>query len=79
MERDVNTTLPVTNSQISTHTLTWSVTDYVLAVEFVLFISTHTLTWSVTGFLLPLFLMVLISTHTLTWSVTKTHIYFNDV
>ena len=68
----VNTTLPVTNSQISTHTLTWSVTDYVLAVEFVLFISTHTLTWSVTGFLLPLFLMVLISTHTLTWSVTGT-------
>ena len=26
VERDVNTTLPVTNNQISTHTLTWSVT-----------------------------------------------------
>ena len=28
-------------------------TDYVLAVEFVLFISTHTLTWSVTFLFAP--------------------------
>ena len=33
---------------ISTHTLTWSVTDLTLALEYSDSISTHTLTWSVT-------------------------------
>ena len=57
-------------AQISTHTLTWSVTTVSFVIPFGLPISTHTLTWSVTfigsysGFKLT------ISTHTLTWSVT---------
>ena len=34
--------------KISTHTLTWSVTDSVIALIPVITISTHTLTWSVT-------------------------------
>ena len=33
---------------ISTHTLTWSVTDVVLEARQKIEISTHTLTWSVT-------------------------------
>ena len=33
---------------ISTHTLTWSVTEAVAKYETALSISTHTLTWSVT-------------------------------
>ena len=33
---------------ISTHTLTWSVTDYFAAKAVDKVISTHTLTWSVT-------------------------------
>ena len=34
---------------ISTHTLTWSVTSYFVYKNIAFFISTHTLTWSVTG------------------------------
>ena len=34
---------------ISTHTLTWSVTDVGAAIIYVVQISTHTLTWSVTS------------------------------
>ena len=34
---------------ISTHTLTWSVTEVVSAGTESIIISTHTLTWSVTG------------------------------
>ncbi len=55
---------------ISTHTLTWSVTeqtDYVIEQNC---ISTHTLTWSVTFLLLIILTLTIISTHTLTWSVT---------
>ena len=36
------------NENISTHTLTWSVTIAALGVAEVVEISTHTLTWSVT-------------------------------
>ena len=38
-----------TEIDISTHTLTWSVTSQVKAVNLDKQISTHTLTWSVTG------------------------------
>ena len=38
-------------SSISTHTLTWSVTDDDIGGEWREVISTHTLTWSVTTFL----------------------------
>ena len=36
------------NRQISTHTLTWSVTLSNILYTLIIFISTHTLTWSVT-------------------------------
>ena len=57
-------------SKISTHTLTWSVTEYHEYFVLNSSISTHTLTWSVTGDLVLEFLGLDISTHTLTWSVT---------
>ena len=34
---------------ISTHTLTWSVTEYLHILQILILISTHTLTWSVTS------------------------------
>ena len=56
---------------ISTHTLTWSVTNSRSKRSRPFVISTHTLTWSVT---LKIDYFVknsfIISTHTLTWSVT---------
>ena len=55
---------------ISTHTLTWSVTDLTVNTVRTLDISTHTLTWSVTIGFGGCFLEAHISTHTLTWSVT---------
>ena len=56
---------------ISTHTLTWSVTAFLLSSTFtILVISTHTLTWSVTYIALYGKSHKYISTHTLTWSVT---------
>ena len=55
---------------ISTHTLTWSVTYLDNAYRLTLTISTHTLTWSVTGRVLKCPDSMDISTHTLTWSVT---------
>ena len=60
---------------ISTHTLTWSVTDTLIENLPAIIISTHTLTWSVTS--PPLFGMNItcISTHTLTWSVTRCGCY----
>ena len=70
---------------ISTHTLTWSVTDGAFNVGAIKYISTHTLTWSVTftSSLRPEDLKI--STHTLTWSVTPTyeitsfrHLHFNS-
>ena len=55
---------------ISTHTLTWSVTDNFIVKGYEYSISTHTLTWSVTiGTFIGSY-SGFISTHTLTWSVT---------
>ena len=56
--------------QISTHTLTWSVTGRFSVTEMKTGISTHTLTWSVTKFMQVTYYPEVISTHTLTWSVT---------
>ena len=56
--------------QISTHTLTWSVTLVHECITGKKHISTHTLTWSVTFRCLGFWGGLFISTHTLTWSVT---------
>ena len=48
MERDLSRLLFWEDEPISTHTLTWSVTDDIADWEEKLKISTHTLTWSVT-------------------------------
>ena len=48
MERDPATAVVVGGCRISTHTLTWSVTDTNEIVFTFKYISTHTLTWSVT-------------------------------
>ena len=56
--------------EISTHTLTWSVTFLMGQNGKRKKISTHTLTWSVTKVELLQVLTKQISTHTLTWSVT---------
>ena len=58
-------------TDISTHTLTWSVTGEFKGFFDKLYISTHTLTWSVTYILINRQTHTQISTHTLTWSVTK--------
>ena len=70
VERDRKTTEHDTDSRISTHTLTWSVTCSVCIDNGDINISTHTLTWSVTARSSPRRRPVHISTHTLTWSVT---------
>ena len=57
--------------EISTHTLTWSVTKKVSGTASSKIISTHTLTWSVTNDLKFVDTKIRISTHTLTWSVTQ--------
>ena len=49
VERDVNGFKNKAVELISTHTLTWSVTNITKIVLTRLTISTHTLTWSVTG------------------------------
>ena len=71
--------------EISTHTLTWSVTLATTVPSSDTEISTHTLTWSVTSQLAGLDVAKPISTHTLTWSVTsppmiyRTYVrYFNS-
>ena len=56
---------------ISTHTLTWIVTDKSNHYFIPVIISTHTLTWSVTLIDLGECTFFTISTHTLTWSVTS--------
>ena len=56
---------------ISTHTLTWSVTQNKSFSVIPMDISTHTLTWSVTGVGGMTWGDADISTHTLTWSVTN--------
>ena len=55
---------------ISTHTLTWSVTTLPVTPFTLPVISTHTLTWSVTEPVRDTRYAHYISTHTLTWSVT---------
>ena len=48
VERDTYCDLEIYSKNISTHTLTWSVTVYFIVWHFSILISTHTLTWSVT-------------------------------
>ena len=48
MERDGVEGNVVDYEAISTHTLTWSVTDMLIENQPAIIISTHTLTWSVT-------------------------------
>ena len=48
MERDRDNEYAISNTIISTHTLTWSVTISADVKTVNNFISTHTLTWSVT-------------------------------
>ncbi len=48
MERDADKTAKTEFVNISTHTLTWSVTKRTHRLRLRLQISTHTLTWSVT-------------------------------
>ena len=70
MERDFSHTCWSMAMLISTHTLTWSVTNGMLPFITRVDISTHTLTWSVTSKLKKICNKEAISTHTLTWSVT---------
>ncbi len=71
MERDwVATFLTIIFVMISTHTLTWSVTQRSNGKTYAVCISTHTLTWSVTKGHEVTEETRKISTHTLTWSVT---------
>ena len=70
VERDNRHDMPLLQSWISTHTLTWSVTPLWHCVFAVPAISTHTLTWSVTLCICVNTYSIKISTHTLTWSVT---------
>ena len=70
MERDVLTYSKNNDDDISTHTLTWSVTVIKAAMFQSKSISTHTLTWSVTKAETAYAKSGNISTHTLTWSVT---------
>ena len=48
MERDANPRVTSIYNPISTHTLTWSVTQIATILNEAQQISTHTLTWSVT-------------------------------
>ena len=48
VERDLQRVWNPMLKKISTHTLTWSVTEYRTAFMHNVLISTHTLTWSVT-------------------------------
>ena len=49
MERDDDSLSSEPATGISTHTLTWSVTEKLVVESIDIIISTHTLTWSVTG------------------------------
>ena len=70
VERDIMDKETWLTADISTHTLTWSVT-YDNTADFInQNISTHTLTWSVTYNIIFGKRSNGISTHTLTWSVT---------
>ena len=70
MERDTQQVQERQLYLISTHTLTWSVTNRKQFETLVNTISTHTLTWSVTILTWKRLKNSIISTHTLTWSVT---------
>ena len=71
VERDRWHILSPVLQDISTHTLTWSVTPAKVFNAVLSGISTHTLTWSVTAApSAPPSITAPISTHTLTWSVT---------
>ena len=70
MERDDCLNAEITPLDISTHTLTWSVTALKFYNDKTTLISTHTLTWSVTQMVKLTQYVNRISTHTLTWSVT---------
>ncbi len=70
MERDWNILTAEVKLEISTHTLTWSVTKDFAIDRRIEIISTHTLTWSVTTETENSMIWDNISTHTLTWSVT---------
>ena len=54
VERDYHADYVSEVAKISTHTLTWSVTDLTVNTVRTLDISTHTLTWSVTNNLLKI-------------------------
>ena len=71
VERDQLSQPILLNIQISTHTLTWSVTGKDFLKGKINKISTHTLTWSVTEKTMQDLVIPIISTHTLTWSVTS--------
>ena len=71
VERDDFNGIYGKGTEISTHTLTWSVTLHIKLYHFLKIISTHTLTWSVTFSRYTWPLIGTISTHTLTWSVTR--------
>ncbi len=71
VERDMTFHFPPFEEvKISTHTLTWSVTQRLCLTAVSVWISTHTLTWSVTVVISQREITIHISTHTLTWSVT---------
>ena len=70
MERDISAKVLDKTGYISTHTLTWSVTQNWSGKACTKVISTHTLTWSVTRTATISINVRRISTHTLTWSVT---------
>ena len=70
VERDYIEMFSRIAENISTHTLTWSVTHFFADVGLYVAISTHTLTWSVTEKTSAGIELSAISTHTLTWSVT---------
>ena len=53
VERDYKYWNALFHSDISTHTLTWSVTGEEIDIDVVEIISTHTLTWSVTHIFVP--------------------------
>ena len=75
VERDDVTYEQVMRLGISTHTLTWSVTQALARRNYAACISTHTLTWSVTACSVAACYARYISTHTLTWSVTLDVVY----
>ena len=77
MERDTSAEMFYYFADISTHTLTWSVTHNIEQITKTWKISTHTLTWSVTPPMNALCNRQNISTHTLTWSVTSS-VYYDE-